>query len=67
MKFILVIYVGISAWGWKGHTIETTGVYNTIEECENVAKKQFSQEYRWACMTEENYKMTVELTKGNNQ
>lgn len=61
MKIVLVIYIVIGGWNIKGYEIHPVGVFNSAEECEVVAKKQFDSQHRYSCMTEENYQTTVEL------
>lgn len=61
MKIVLVIYIAIVGWTIKGYKIRPVGVFNSVEECEEVAKKQFDANHRYSCMTEENYQTTVEL------
>ena len=67
MKIVLVIYIAIAGWTIKGYKIHPVGVFNSVEECEEVAKKQFDSIHKYSCMTKENYQATVELRpKGDN-
>lgn len=61
MKIVLVIYIAIVGWTTKGYEIHPVGVFNSVEECEEVAKREFDSSFHYSCMTEENYQTTVEL------
>lgn len=61
MKIVLVIYISISGWSFKSYKIQPVGIFTSVEECETVAKREFDSNFPYSCMTEENYKTTVEL------
>ena len=66
MKIILVIYILTgSAWRWnvQSYEIQPVGVFDSHEECEQIAEQRFKSAHRYNCLTEENYKMTVALNQ----